>query len=523
MRDSSTNLQVLGGIMLHPQYLSEIDKYSLNITDFSTKLEKYVFSAIYGLYQNGAIKITPVDVENYLSTNDVAADTFKKENGIEYLQDMMEIAQPDNFQYYYDRLKKFNLLNDLKKAGFDTSDFYVEDIFDVDSFAVNRKFEDLKPQDIIAELRKKLIHLENKYEAGEEVEVESITDGLDEFFEGLQSREDMGISLQGEIFTEIIGGARKGTLTIRSAASSVGKSRNAVGDSCFLAFPIRYDQEVQRWVKQGHNEKVIYIVTEQSFSEIRKMVLAYLTGINESKLKYWDLTQKEETLVLQARQIMEIFKDNLTLIKMPNPTIELVKTQIRESCLVTGAEYVFFDYIFISPSLLKEFKGFNLRNDEVLLMFATALKDLAVELGVCMMTSTQVNAHADDSTNIRNESSLAGGRATINKADYGCIMARPSKEELEVLAAGGFVDEPNLVTDMFKVRDGAWTQVRIWSSMDLGTLRKKDLFLTDSRMEPIKGFELQRTFDVEIWDEDEKDGITKLVEELNSGVVNAKL
>jgi len=523
MVDKSTNLQVLGGILLHPQYLNEIDKYSLSIMDFSTKLERYIFSAISNLHQNGAKKITPIDVENYLSSNAAAAEIFKRENGIEYLQDILEIAQPDNFDYYYKRLKKFNLLNDLNSSGFDTSDFYIDDIFDEKSISVNRKFEDLEPQDIITTLRKKLLHLESKYEAGEDVEVTSVTDGLDEFFASLQSREGIGLSLQGDIFTEIIGGAKKGTLTIRSAASSVGKSRNAVGDSCFLAYPIRYSQELRRWVREGHNEKVIYIVTEQSFDEIKKMILAYLTGINENKFKYWDLSQEEETLVLQARCVMEAFKDNLTLIKMPNPTIELVKIVVRENCLLTGAEYVFFDYIFISPSLLNEFKGFALRNDEVLLMFATALKDLAVELDVCMMTSTQVNAKADDGTNIRNEGSLAGGRSTINKADYGCIMARPTKEELDLLTESGIIEEPNLVTDMFKVRDGAWTQVRIWSYMDLGTLRKRDIFLTDSRMIPVEGFEVQKHFSVDIWDDGDKDVVDKFMEELNNGVINAEL
>ena len=47
MVDKSVNQQVLGGIMLNPQYLSEIDKYNLSIVDFSSKLERYIYSAIY--------------------------------------------------------------------------------------------------------------------------------------------------------------------------------------------------------------------------------------------------------------------------------------------------------------------------------------------------------------------------------------------------------------------------------------------------------------------------------------------
>ena len=52
------------------------------------------------------------------------------------------------------------------------------------------------------------------------------------------------------------------------------------------------------------------------------------------------------------------------IIKIPDPNIELVKAMIRENCLLNDIGYVFYDYVFISPSLLNEFRGFNLRNDK---------------------------------------------------------------------------------------------------------------------------------------------------------------
>ena len=190
---------------------------------------------------------------------------------------------------------------------------------------------------------------------------------------------------------------------------------------------------------------------------------------------------------------------------MPNPTIELIKTMIRENCLTKGIGYVFFDYIFINPALLNEFKGFNLRNDDVLLMFATALKDLAVELNVAIFTSTQTNAQADDNKNIRNEASLAGGRATINKADNGCILARPTKDELEILESLTVkYGQPNLVLDIFKVRSGQWTQVRIWIMADLGRMKFKDLFVTDSRLEAVNGILEEsgdKDYEIVAWDD----------------------
>ena len=49
MDDKRNAQQVLGGLMLHPQYLSEIDKYNLSVSDFSSLLERYIFTAIGGL------------------------------------------------------------------------------------------------------------------------------------------------------------------------------------------------------------------------------------------------------------------------------------------------------------------------------------------------------------------------------------------------------------------------------------------------------------------------------------------
>ena len=126
-------------------------------------------------------------------------------------------------------------------------------------------------------------------------------------------------------------------------------------------------------------------------------------------------------------------------------------------------------------------------------MFSTALKDLAVELNVFVMTSTQTNAQADNNKDIRNEGVIAGSRAIINKADIGCVMARPTHEELMQLAdliSQYGIYTPNVVTDIYKNRGDEWTQVRIWSYIDMGSLRKYDLFLTNSRLEAIDDFQV---------------------------------
>lgn len=511
--------QVLGCLMKHPQYFNEVDKYSFLLSDFPRKFDKYIFSAINGLYVNGAEKIQIVDIENYLKSDAIAEQTFKDENGIEYLQDIQELTEVENFPYYYNKLKKFNLLKDLYRSGFDISQFYSEDTISPEGRKVNQEFEHLTTKDITEKVRRKLLGIESKYETTDEIEVESLADGIDDLIDNLDEEQEIGMPIQGSIYNQVINGALKGTLTIRSGASGTGKTRNTVGDACYLAYGTRYNQETCEWEQVGSTEKVLLVITEQRKKEVQKMVLAYLTGINESRFRYGNFTEYERGLLKQASSIVRKYKDNFTTIKMPNPTIESIKTQIRNQCLMNNIEYVFYDYIFIGPALLNEFKGFSLRNDELLLMMATALKDLAVELNVAVFTSTQVNAKADDNTNIRNEASLAGGRSTINKADNGCIMARPTKEELEVLEQdfSGKYGTPNLVTDIYKVRSGEWTQVRIWSIVDLGTMRKKDLFITNSRLEPIEGFYDNVQYEIVDWEKSEE--IISDIKKLNNGEV----
>ena len=482
--------------MQKPSLLSEIDKYNLSPSDFSSRLDKYIFVAIYNLYSDGAQRINPIDVENYLSTNQASANLFKTENGIEYLQDAIDLTDQNNFSYYYKKMKKINLLNDLQHHGIDTKDFYIEDGLNLKAAEVNQNFETLEISDIIEEVKRKLIGIEKKYVQNEATETRSAFEGIDELLENIADGGEIGLNLQGDIFNEVCGGARTGCFYINSAASGVGKSRTSVANACYLAFPTRYNADIGAWEDRGAEEKVLYIATEQDFPEIQKMILAYLTDINEAKFRYGIFTEEEKARIQSGLEILEKYKENLLLVRMPDPSIELVKNIIRENCLLNEVKYVFYDYIFICPSLLREFKGFALRNDEILLMFSTALKDLSVELNIFIMSSTQLNANGDDNSKIRNESSLSGSRSIINKADFGSIMARPTPEELDLLkdisTPGGII--PNIVTDVYKNRGGQWTQIRIWSYFNLGTLKRTDLFVTDSRLNIIEEFNNARLY-----------------------------
>ena len=89
-------------------------------------------------------------------------------------------------------------------------------------------------------------------------------------------------------------------------------------------------------------------------------------------------------------------------------------------------------------------------------MLSAALKDLAVEMRLFMMSATQTNAKVEDEKGIKNESVVRGARSIIDKGDIACIVSRvtPDEEELlsEITNNTGII--PNQVTDVYKVRRG---------------------------------------------------------------------
>lgn len=517
MVDKDTIMQVLCGLMRHPQYLSETDKYRLTPDDFSNLFEKYVFSAIYNLYRDGAQSISVFDIDNYLNTHKEAKACFENNNGIEYIQDALDFSSAENFPFYYKRLKKFNLLRELQKEGYDTTNLYEENYANPRAKEINDRFEQYEISQILDSVKRKLLKIETDFSIGDASETEQATKNIVELIKSLQQCPEIGAPLQGNIFNTICRGARKTKFYIRSASSGTGKSRAAVGDACGLAYPLRFNTTNWCWEWIGASEKTLFIATEQEISEIQTLVLAYLTGFNEEKILYGNYTEEEFKVVAQAVKVMDFFKDNLYIVQLSNPSIEQIKAVVRQNWLLHDIKNVFYDYIFSSPSLLNEFRDLRIREDVALGLLSTALKDLAVEMNLFIMSSTQTNAKVEEDNRLmKNENVIRGSRAIIDKCDLACVISRVTKEELEVLEE--VIDRvgvaPNQVTDIYKVRRGRYTNVRIWSHVDLGTCRRTDLFITNDRLDAIEDFEIinfnfERT--------EKENDILSLMNKLNDG------
>lgn len=518
--DRHTIIQVLGGLMNHPDLLNETDKYNLAPEDFPNSLDKYGFSAIYNLYADGANKIHAVDVISLLQENLVAKNLIEKENGVTFFQDCEVNSDEGNFNFYYNRLKKINLLREIQLTGRDTNDIFCENPLDDNYVEINEKFQKMSVNDIVNVLKGEVASFENKYSYNNLVEESYAADDILELIDEWRKTPEIGYQLQGGIFNTVCRGGRRGKLYLRSAPSSGGKSRQMVGDACNIAYPIRYDRNKGEWVSTGSCEKVLYIMTEQDPEEIKTMILAYLTGYNEEIFLYGTYGEEEMPRIKIAADIMEKFKDNMLFARIPDPCSSVVKNLFRKYSIQFGVNIFFYDYIFSSPAMLSEYRDLGLQEHVCLRMFTTTLKNLAIELDAFIMTSTQTNSEDDPKGGFRDFRNLEGSKAIRNLVDLGCIFARVTPDELQLISK--FIDnfglKPNIVTDVYKNRRGRWTNIRIWSYYDYGTCRKQDLFVTSATMkEKLEDFVI-----MDFKNQDEQD-FSDLLTLYNNGEIKEKV
>lgn len=493
--DRHTVIQVLGSLMHHPEYLSEVDKYTVEVGDFPNALDRYIYTAINNLYNNGdgVKEIKSVDVIKYLERNDVANHTMEKENGVDFIQDCENNSDSSNFQYYYNRLKKLNFLRDIQKSGRSIEQFYCEDITNPNYTEINDRFEVMTVNDILNSLKAEIHGYESKFIINGQVKEGKACDGVRDLVKSLQMKPEVGLKLQGDILSTVCRGGRKGKLYLRSAASGVGKTRRMVGDACNIAYPLRFDVKRNKWVPTGSCEPVLYVMTEQDTAEIQTMILAYLTGYNEEIFLYGTYTEKEMPRIQKAIQIMETY-DHFYTAEVPDPCSDIIKNLFRTHNMFHNVEHIFYDYIFSSPAMLNEYRDLKVREDVALRLFTTTIKNLAKELNAFIMSATQLTLSNEDAAKggFKDERFIRGSKAINDLSDFSSIMSRPTQEELTQLA--GFQQQfsfvPTLVTDVFKNRGGRWNRIRIWSNYDAGCLRTEDMFITTADMKPIEDFRI---------------------------------
>lgn len=481
--DITAIMQVVGNVFRNPQILDFTDKYTITEDDFPDEFHRIAFGAIYKIHELGADKISLENIADFLSSRPKSAATFKQNKGEEWLLKVSETCLPEAFDYYYSRLKKFSLLRAYDNYGVDVSDIYdVDNILDTHKKQLQEDLLDNSTLEQIADkVENKIEGIRLKYVDDAFGEAIQAGDGIEGLIDRLKEHPEVGTPLYGPLVNTVTRGARLKKFYLRSAATGVGKSRSMIADACYIACNKIYDERFG-WIHNGQSEPTLYIATEQEKEEIQTMMLAFLSEVNEEHILNGQYVGDEEDRVREAARILT--ESPLYIEELPDFSLKDVEDKIKKNIRDHDVKYVFHDYIHTSLKILEEITrrsgGVKLREDNILFMLSTRLKDICNQYGVFIMSATQLNGDYQQAET-PDQNLLRGAKAIADKIDYGAILLNVKDDDLvkldKILSTNVF-DRPSIKMSVYKNRRGRYKGIYLWCKADLGCCRIKPMFAT---------------------------------------------
>ena len=499
--DPVSIIQVIGNVFNSPRLLDYEDKYTITENDFADQFHKITFGAIYKLHELGAESITIENILDFLSTRPKSEAIFKQQKGEEWLVKASDIANNSSFDYYYGRMKKMSLLRAYDSYGVDVSFIYDPDnILDVKKKQLQEDYlDDATLEQIAHKVDERIDAIRMEYVDDEFGEAHQAGEDIFSLIDRLKERPEAGVPLYGPLINTVTRGARLKKFYLRSAATGTGKTRTMIADCCYIGCNRIYD-ELFGWIKNGTAEPCLFIGTEQDKEEIQTMMLAFLACVNEEHILNGKYEGDEETRVREAAKLLS--ESPIYIEYLPDFSLQDVENKIKKGIRDYNVKYIFFDYVHTSLKILEEITkksgGVRLREDNILFMLSTRLKDICNKYGVFIMSSTQLNGDYQEAET-PDQNLLRGAKAIADRIDFGSILLSVKDKDIEslgrILTTNTF-DRPNLKLSIYKNRRGRYKGIYLWCQADLGTCRVKPMFATDW------GYEIIPMDDIKIITED---------------------
>lgn len=473
---------VLGAICQKPSLLSG-EGIDLTDKDFEEPFYKITFAAINNIILGNPVisHISPIDIDNYIAENSKVYQVFEQNDGFEFISSAIQNANVELFEQNYKWIKKYSLLRDFNSSGFDITDLYDPQHFDMKVQQKQIKaLEKMELNQIIEHITLKMIKIKNEWNIGGNHKSYDIHDGLDGLLEKLKETPDYGYPFLNKYYNSIFRGMRFGKLMIKSAGTGVGKTRTALTDIASVACDELYDLETMSWRKNGDCYAATFISTELALDEIQTCLLAIISGVSEDIIK--NSKYNDETLKRIMRAIEVLKRAPITLHYIDDFSISDIEQIIEKDILEKNSKFVWFDYIQITPKLSRTIQQeyeLGLREDQILQNFSSRLKNIATKYNIFVCTATQLNRNSNDRSQ-RDASSIRGGSAVIDKADHAIQLYKTTQQDLKQIESitERLMLTPNFMHVIYKNRSGR-NNIIVFTILNHGNMREKLLFCTD--------------------------------------------
>lgn len=451
-------------------------------------------------------------MEDYLQTKQKSYGIYQVNNGAEWLHKVFVEADITNFDYYYGKLKKMTLLRTYDEIGMDVSWIYNPDnILDIQKKEEqSRKLDEMSLSELADMIDNRVTRVREIVVDNDIDESCSLGDGLRELVASLETKPIIGNPLFDPYLDRIAMGARTGCFYLRSASTGTGKSRTAMADACYLACDQYYDRIKGLWVSTGTKQPTLFISVELDKSELQTMALSFIADVPEDHIVRGEMLFEEKERIDKAIKIIE--ESPLKIEYLPDYGIADIENCIKRNLRTNQTSYVMMDYITSSMKIIEEITrasgGMKIREDQVLFLLSSKLKDLATKYNIFIFSATQTNA-SFKTEKILDQNALAGAKSIANRIDFGSIMVDVTEDDLSdiqyITDNNPNLGIPNIKMSVYKNRRGEYNRVILWMRADKSTCKYRTLFVTDFNFNLINNIMTRKDEDTDLEEESEND------------------
>lgn len=400
--DRGSERIVLASILQFPDLLFEADA-KLEERDFLSPHHKNLYIIIRSLDRQGIKRF------DFMSLMDEASrlgfeDKF---GGPEYLNALLStLVDKKNFEVYLERLvdasTKYKLYNEVENIK-------------------NEIVENSSPVNSSSDAFSLLASAENRI-IDVSMGAQRVEEAID-IGEGLQDRLEevarnpvniVGLSTGIPLLDYALNGLAPGTLTVVAARPKSGKSTLLMNIASHLVYKL--------------GVPILYVDTEMMRAEIQTRLVSQLSQVPERKIITGRFIENELETSNVWRACEIVSKGKYLHKYYPGFAVDALKSLVRKYKIKEGIGAFFFDYIKTAG----EGSLTNTKEYQHLGFLASALKDLAGQLEIPVITAAQIRRSQSGSPKTRaNDEDVGGSDRILHLCNHLLALSRKSVKEIE--------------------------------------------------------------------------------------------
>jgi replicative DNA helicase len=345
---------VIGCLYKDPEAYIEHGTMIKSKYDFSDELTKFLFDSFENYYKSFSQEISESQVNTFMVKDDDRKAKYKKYGGWKTIQRLIDLCNIDDFQNYYDTLKKYSLIRELGRLGFPTQ-----------RILEHPKFDQIKAEQVTMSMRTALDKTHTIIGGGEDSVI--LGNNMTGAVKKWREIPDMGIEFPFKMWTQLLKGWRKKKLIVDGMLSNEGKSRRMIYIVAFVSLIL--------------GKKVLVMANEMDEEDLKASLITTVCNNHEFGFGY-NIPERNITLgeysseeeYLKVLEVAEYIEKNSQIIykDMDDYSDKSIEHEVRKHVLGRGVEYIVYDTL----------KAFRTDNWETLKQTTTKLRDLCKALNV---------------------------------------------------------------------------------------------------------------------------------------------